>query len=148
MLQALFNLNAFVSFFESGSNYVEAPNAPFTEKFSELLCTAFSDSSDSYELHSNLKLFHYVVSEYAEQFKGHSQHDAHEFFRFLIEKIHEEMNRASKKQYSEFKPMGKNLSLNEIVNLNTIIQVCRLNSGRNILLTKKGASLRRYLVVF
>lgn len=40
-----------------------------------------------------------TISLYASQFAGHQQHDSHEFLMFLINGLHEDLNRVTKKPY-------------------------------------------------
>lgn len=44
-----------------------------------------------------------VVGKYAEQYQGSSQHDAQEFFLWLLDSVHEDLNQASKKKYRPIK---------------------------------------------
>lgn len=44
-----------------------------------------------------------VVGKYAAQYQGASQHDAQEFFLWLLDSIHEDLNQASKKKYRPIK---------------------------------------------
>jgi len=47
--------------------------------------------------------FKYILETFAPQFKGHDQHDAQEFLAFLLDGIHEDLNRVTKKPYIEDK---------------------------------------------
>lgn len=44
-----------------------------------------------------------VVGKYASQYQGASQHDAQEFFLWLLDSVHEDLNQASKKKYRPIK---------------------------------------------
>lgn len=44
-----------------------------------------------------------VVARYASQYQGASQHDAQEFFLWLLDSVHEDLNQASKKKYRPMK---------------------------------------------
>lgn len=44
-----------------------------------------------------------VVAKYASQYQGASQHDAQEFFLWLLDSVHEDLNQASKKKYRPIK---------------------------------------------
>ncbi|MCB0370990.1 MAG: hypothetical protein KDD45_16605, partial [Bdellovibrionales bacterium] len=41
------------------------------------------------------------VSSINPMFSGYAQHDSHEFFSFLIDGLHEDLNRIEKKPYVE-----------------------------------------------
>mmetsp|Transcript_10643 Transcript_10643/g.20606 ORF Transcript_10643/g.20606 Transcript_10643/m.20606 type:complete len:859 (+) Transcript_10643:13-2589(+) len=45
--------------------------------------------------------FKRCLGEYASQFQGHQQHDCHEFLLFLLDGLHEDLNRIVKKPYIE-----------------------------------------------
>lgn len=47
--------------------------------------------------------FKEVVGKYASQYQGTSQHDAQEFFLWLLDSVHEDLNQASKKKYRPIK---------------------------------------------
>ena len=47
------------------------------------------------------KEFKKRLGQYAEQFRGYEQHDAQEFLVFLLDGLHEDLNRVSKKPYVE-----------------------------------------------
>lgn len=42
-----------------------------------------------------------VVSQYAPMFAGHQQHDASELMSFLLDGIHEDLNRVHKKVFTD-----------------------------------------------
>lgn len=44
-----------------------------------------------------------VVARYAAQYQGASQHDAQEFFLWLLDSVHEDLNQASRKKYRPIK---------------------------------------------
>ena len=48
--------------------------------------------------------FHDVFIQYERQFSGFGQHDSNEFLIFLLDKLHEDLNRISKKEYIEIMP--------------------------------------------
>lgn len=52
--------------------------------------------------------FKHVVERHGPQYKGTQQHDALEFLQWLLDKVHEDLNMASKKKYKSIK-----VSLNE-----------------------------------
>ena len=43
--------------------------------------------------------FKKVVAKYGSQYRGNDQHDAQEFLLWLLDKVHEDLNCASKKKY-------------------------------------------------
>ena len=43
------------------------------------------------------------VDKYGSQYKGGSQHDAQEFLLWLLDKVHEELNMATKKKYKQIR---------------------------------------------
>tara|TARA_B100000795_G_scaffold265470_1_gene247346 strand:+ start:51 stop:1556 length:1506 start_codon:yes stop_codon:yes gene_type:complete len=47
------------------------------------------------------KSFKSILGQYAEQFRGYEQHDAQELLVFLLDGLHEDLNRVSKKPYVE-----------------------------------------------
>lgn len=50
--------------------------------------------------------FKYNVSRFAPQFSGYQQHDSQELLAFLIDGLHEDLNRITKKPYVEAKDSG------------------------------------------
>ena len=44
-----------------------------------------------------------VIGRYASQYQGSSQHDAQEFFLWLLDSVHEDLNQAGKKKYRPIK---------------------------------------------
>ena len=54
-----------------------------------------------------------VVSQYAPMFAGHQQHDASELMSFLLDGIHEDLNRVHKKVNSSSSAPGHGLRLRE-----------------------------------
>jgi len=57
----------------------------------------------------NPSVFKYQLGSFASQFRGNDQHDAQEFLAFLLDGIHEDLNRVKKKLYIENKYCdGKN----------------------------------------
>jgi ubiquitin carboxyl-terminal hydrolase 4/11/15 len=45
--------------------------------------------------------FKYTLGKHAEQFMGFDQHDSQEFLGYLLDKIHEDLNRVERKPYVE-----------------------------------------------
>ncbi len=48
-------------------------------------------------------IFKEVVGKHANQYQGTSQHDAQEFFLWLLDNVHEDLNQAGKKKYRAIK---------------------------------------------
>jgi ubiquitin carboxyl-terminal hydrolase 31 len=48
------------------------------------------------------------VDKYGSQYKGGSQHDAQEFLLWLLDKVHEELNMATKKKYKPARSTNSN----------------------------------------
>ncbi len=46
-------------------------------------------------------IFQNLVAQRASQFSGYAQHDAQEFMAFLLDGLHEDLNRVKKKPYTE-----------------------------------------------
>lgn len=44
-----------------------------------------------------------VVDRYGSQFRSSTQHDAQEFLFWLLDKVHEDLNTATKKRYKTIK---------------------------------------------
>lgn len=49
------------------------------------------------------KSFKHTISKFAPQFEGFNQHDAHELLSFVLDGLHEDLNRVQKKPYVEKK---------------------------------------------
>jgi len=43
--------------------------------------------------------FKAIVDKYGSQYRGNNQHDAQEFLLWLLDKVHEDLNTATKKKY-------------------------------------------------
>jgi len=101
-----------------GKNLIQKPDSILTETFSEVLCTAFSKKTSREDMAQSLQKLKYTLEQVAPIFEGYAQNDAHEFFRLLIEKIHDELNNAPKRTepYTEFKPSRKATTLQQMVN--------------------------------
>lgn len=115
MLQCLFNIEDFRNYFLQGGHLLAKADAPLTESFVELLSTAFTKSVP---VDNALMQFKDTLETVAPVFEGYAQNDAHEFFRLLIEKIHEELNCGIKRaaSYREFKPSEQRMTLYQLVN--------------------------------
>ena len=66
-----------------------------TEKLALLLKSLWSSQYNS-QISSDFKT---VVGKYGVQYRGYSQHDAQEFLLWLLDKVHEDLNRATKRKY-------------------------------------------------
>jgi ubiquitin carboxyl-terminal hydrolase 4/11 len=84
------------------------------ERFGETIQALWTGSSNSSFAPRALK---YVTSRFAPQFAGYGQHDTQEFIAFLLDGLHEDLNRIKKKPYIEkpdWKPGGGDLELAEM----------------------------------
>jgi len=70
-----------------------------TEQLAILLKAIWSCQYDP-ELSKEFKL---VVDKYGIQYRGNNQHDAQEFLLWLLDKVHEDLNTATKKKYKAIK---------------------------------------------
>jgi len=104
-LQCLFNTKQLFEYFNSGNNLIEAPNSNITEDFAELLSSVFSKTATPDHVHQAIARLKSSMSEMYSSFSGHHQHDAHEFLRFMLEKMNKELNRIpnGNQPYAEFK---------------------------------------------
>jgi len=72
-----------------------------TEQFATLLKSLWSLQYDP-EISDKFKS---LVDKYGSQYKGGSQHDAQEFLLWLLDRVHEELNTATKKKYKRLKDL-------------------------------------------
>ncbi|RZF46761.1 hypothetical protein LSTR_LSTR002624 [Laodelphax striatellus] len=70
-----------------------------TEQLAVLLKSIWSCQYDP-EISNKFKL---VVDKYGSQYRGNNQHDAQEFLLWLLDKVHEDLNTATKKKYKVIK---------------------------------------------
>ncbi|XP_039753826.1 ubiquitin carboxyl-terminal hydrolase 4 [Pararge aegeria] len=71
--------------------------------------------------------FKAAVERHGNQYRGNSQHDAQEFLFWLLDKVHEDLNTATKKKYKTIKnTVGKS---DEIVAAETLANHARRNSS-------------------
>ncbi|XP_045525796.1 ubiquitin carboxyl-terminal hydrolase 31 isoform X1 [Pieris brassicae] len=71
--------------------------------------------------------FKAAVERHGTQYRGNSQHDAQEFLFWLLDKVHEDLNTATKKKYKTIKnTMGKS---DEVVAAETLANHARRNSS-------------------
>lgn len=66
-----------------------------TEKLAILLKSLWSSQYNA-QISSEFKS---IVGKYGVQYRGYAQHDAQEFLLWLLDKIHEDLNRATKRKY-------------------------------------------------
>ena len=77
-------------------------NGDVTEQFAVLLkCLWNSQYDPRVTAH-----FKEVIGNHASQYQGSSQHDAQEFFLWLLDNVHEDLNQAGKKKYRPIKVCG------------------------------------------
>lgn len=72
-----------------------------TEQFATLIKSLWSLQYDP-EISDRFKS---LVDKYGSQYKGGSQHDAQEFLLWLLDRVHEELNTATKKKYKRLKDL-------------------------------------------
>lgn len=70
-----------------------------TEQLAGLLKALWSSQ---YEPEMTFKLKS-VIDKYGAQYRGAAQHDAQEFLLWLLDKVHEDLNTATKKKYKKIK---------------------------------------------
>ena len=70
-----------------------------TQHLALLLKSIWSCQYDP-EISNKFKL---IVDKYGSQFRGNNQHDAQEFLIWLLDKVHEDLNTATKKKYKAIK---------------------------------------------
>ena len=104
-LQCLFNTVHIAGFFLDGHYRKELnPNSPtrgqFAKAFGSQILEYWSEP-DSHASHSPKDLKN-VVSRFVSRFSGFAQHDAQEFLRYLLDGLHEDLNRIRMKpKYQE-----------------------------------------------
>lgn len=74
-----------------------------TQHLALLLKSIWSCQYDP-EISNKFKL---IVDKYGSQFRGNNQHDAQEFLLWLLDKVHEDLNTATKKKYKAIKVSAK-----------------------------------------
>lgn len=83
-----------------------------TQHLALLLKSIWSCQYDP-EISNKFKL---IVDKYGSQFRGNNQHDAQEFLLWLLDKVHEDLNTASKKKYKTIK-----VRLSRLFNISTYV---------------------------
>ena len=82
-------------------------NGDVTEQFAVLLKCLWNSQYDP----RVTAYFKEVIGSHATQYQGSSQHDAQEFFLWLLDSVHEDLNQAGKKKYRPIKVSVFSLSL-------------------------------------
>ncbi|WVW86415.1 hypothetical protein I302_108461 [Kwoniella bestiolae CBS 10118] len=106
-VQCLSNTQELSEYFLSGV-YTEELNrdnplgmhGKIAEAFGEVVENLWSAPTSSYHSYSPRTL-KYTTSRFAPQFAGYGQHDTQEFIAFLLDGLHEDLNRIIKKPYIE-----------------------------------------------
>lgn len=72
--------------------------------------------------------FKEAIGEFAPQFRGYSQQDSQELLAFLLDGLHEDLNRLKKKEYdpNPVESEGKADSVNEIRSTNPILNISNI----------------------
>jgi hypothetical protein len=112
-LQCLLNCKGLVDFFISGKykQEINRSNAigcggKLAEAFAELIAKMRTSSAAVYPYEMKE-----VISKFAPQFSGYQQHDSQELINFVLDGLHEDLNRISKKPYIEDDPKDELLEL-------------------------------------
>jgi ubiquitin C-terminal hydrolase len=70
------------------------------------------------------------VDKYGSQYKGGSQHDAQEFLLWLLDKVHEELNMATKKKYKPSRSAGNsNTRPDDVLAAEALANYARCNNS-------------------
>uniref|UniRef100_A0A182NHI6 Tafazzin n=1 Tax=Anopheles dirus TaxID=7168 RepID=A0A182NHI6_9DIPT len=78
---------------------------------------------DAPDYSSNFKA---VVDRYGSQFRSSTQHDAQEFLFWLLDKVHEDLNTATKRKYKAIKNNGRS---DEVIAAETLANYVRCNNS-------------------
>ncbi|XP_050298037.1 ubiquitin carboxyl-terminal hydrolase 31 isoform X2 [Anthonomus grandis grandis] len=70
--------------------------------------------------------FKHVLGRHGSQYRGNQQHDAQEFLLWLLDKVHEDLNTASKKKYKSVKTSGRP---DEVIAAETLENYRRCNNS-------------------
>ena len=105
-LQVLFNTQPLTQYFRQNMHLFElnttnkfGTKGALAVKYSELLKDVWTASTRSI---APLKL-RYCVTKHAPQFSGGGQHDSQELLDWLLDSLHEDLNRVTEKPYTELK---------------------------------------------
>ena len=110
MLQGLSNVSALREFFVSGAFESDLnPSNPLgaegrlAQAFASLLRLMWGNGASVVSPRN----FKHVLGQFAPQFAGYGQQDSQEFCNYVLDKLHEDVNRILKKPYVEnFEPKG------------------------------------------
>ncbi|XP_043240845.1 ubiquitin carboxyl-terminal hydrolase 31-like isoform X1 [Amphibalanus amphitrite] len=94
-----------------------------TEQLAVTLKSIWSRQYNS-EVSSQFKVY---VEKYGSHFRGNEQHDAQEFLMWLLDKVHEDLNTATKKKYRKIK--GSLGRPDEVVAAETLANHLRCNAS-------------------
>ena len=110
-LQCLSNCEYLTKYFLSGYYKRElnltskfSTQGKIAESYSNLLQKLYKETNS----YINPSFFHYTFASYVKLFANSSQHDSHEMLIYLIEKLHEDLNRNKEKQYIELEEKKEN----------------------------------------
>ncbi|XP_037024901.1 ubiquitin carboxyl-terminal hydrolase 32 isoform X4 [Bradysia coprophila] len=105
-LQVLFNTQPLTQYFNQNMHLYElnttnklGTKGQLAMRYSELLKEVWTSSTRSV---APLKL-RFCMTKYAPQFAGGGQHDSQELLEWLLDGLHEDLNRVTEKPYSELK---------------------------------------------
>ena len=105
-LQCLSNTDPLCSYFISNSYKADLNKdnplglkGAFASSYADLMKEMWSGTAKCIAPRS----FKQVVAKYAEQFTGFAQHDSQELLAFVLDGLHEDLNRIKKKPYVEQK---------------------------------------------
>ena len=105
-LQVLFNTQPLSQYFRQDMHLKElninnkmGTKGELARRYAELLKEIWTASSRSI---APLK-FRFCVTKHATQFGGGNQHDTQEFLNYLLDSLHEDLNRVTEKPYAELK---------------------------------------------
>ena len=110
VIQCLSNTNQLAEYFvtdqykndinrQKSSSRKFGTNGDVTEQFAVLLKCLWNSQYDP----RVTAFFKEVIGSHASQYQGTSQHDAQEFFLWLLDNVHEDLNQAGKKKYRPIK---------------------------------------------
>ncbi|XP_035792131.1 ubiquitin carboxyl-terminal hydrolase 31-like isoform X1 [Anopheles albimanus] len=88
-----------------------------------LVLKALWTCRDAPDYSSNFKA---VVDRYGSQFRSSTQHDAQEFLFWLLDKVHEDLNTATKRKYKAIKNNGRS---DEVIAAETLANYVRCNNS-------------------
>lgn len=70
-----------------------------------------------------------MVDRYGSQFRSSTQHDAQEFLLWLLDKVHEDLNTATKKKYKTIKVCGFFVTLFVVKDWSGQVWLTIINNG-------------------